>query len=248
MIGTMPRTRFLASVRSANEAAVALGGGADIIDAKEPASGALGGVSLAELSAIVRAVAGRRPVSATIGDCPLGEAADRIAATAATGVDYVKIGFFGDASVTALARLNHCAARGIRLIAVLFADRAPQWDLIPRLAELRFSGVMLDTVGKGQGGLREHVSEGDLARFIGEARSHGLIAGLAGSLTRDDASALLPLRPDVLGFRGALCSGASRTQSLDAACVRAMRTLIPLLPSLDEPRSSRLVSATARPS
>jgi (5-formylfuran-3-yl)methyl phosphate synthase len=244
MIGT----RFLASVRSADEAAIALAGGADIIDAKEPAEGALGAVPMAELSAILRTVAGRRPVSATIGDCPLDEAADRVAATAATGVDYVKIGFFGDASADALARLNHHAIRGARLIAVLFADCDPQWELIPRLAALRFSGVMLDTARKGQGGLLSHLDKSDLACFIGEARSFRLITGLAGSLTREDAGALLPLQPDVLGFRGALCSGASRTGSLDGQRVRAMRTLIPLLPSLDEPRSSRLVSATARPS
>jgi (5-formylfuran-3-yl)methyl phosphate synthase len=234
MIGTMPRTLFLASVRSAEEAAIALAGGADIIDAKEPAEGALGAVPLPELAAILRAVAGRRPVSATIGDCPLDEAADRVAATAATGVDYVKIGFFGDASAAALARLNDCAARGARLIAVLFADCDPQWELIPRLAALRFSGVMLDTARKGQGGLRSHLDKSDLACFIGEARSHGLIAGLAGSLTREDAGALLPLRPDVLGFRGALCSGGSRAQSLNGEQIRAMRALIPLLPSLDE--------------
>jgi (5-formylfuran-3-yl)methyl phosphate synthase len=248
MIGTTPRTRFLASVRSAEEAAIALAGGADIIDAKEPAEGALGDVPLPELAAILRAVAGRRPVSATIGDCPLDEAADRVVATATTRVDYVKIGFFGDASTEALARLNHLAARGTRLIAVLFADCAPQWELIPRLAALRFSGVMLDTARKGQGGLLSHLDKSDLARFIAEARSHGLLTGLAGSLTREDASALLPLRPDVLGFRGALCSGGSRAQSLDAARIRAMRALIPLLPSIDEPRSSILVSATARPS
>lgn len=235
MIGIMPgQTRFLVSVRSAQEAVIALAGGADIIDAKEPAEGALGAVPMAELGAIVRAVAGRRPISATIGDCALDEAADRVATTAATGVDYVKIGLFGDASTIALARLNHLAARGTRLIAVLFADCAPQWELIPRLAALRFSGVMLDTARKGDGGLRAHMDESDLARFLAEARAHGLLAGLAGSLARKDAAALLPLQPDVLGFRGALCSGASRTQSLDGGRVRAMRALISQGPDVND--------------
>ena len=111
MIRALPgRPRFLASVRSASEAGVALAGGADIIDAKEPAQGALGAVPLAGLAAILRETAGRRPVSATIGDCALADAPDRVAEIAAMHVDYVKIGIFGDAPVTALARLNQHAA------------------------------------------------------------------------------------------------------------------------------------------
>jgi (5-formylfuran-3-yl)methyl phosphate synthase len=235
MIGPLPGgTRFLASVRSAEEAAVALAGGADIIDAKEPAQGALGAVPPAELDAILRAVRGRCLVSATIGDCALEEAADRVTATAAAGVDYVKIGFFGTPSVSALARLNHCAARGINLIAVLLADRSPDWSLIPRLSALRFVGVMLDTADKAGGGLRKHLSEADLARFIGAAREHGLIAGLAGSLSREDATALLPLRPDVLGFRGALCANASRAGEIDGQRVSAMRALIRQGPNMNQ--------------
>jgi uncharacterized protein (UPF0264 family) len=244
MTGKAPAaTRFLASVRSAGEAAIALGGGADIIDAKEPEDGALGAVPLPELAAILREVGGRRPVSATIGDCPLEEAADRAAERAALGVDYVKIGFFAEAPENALAGLHDLAAGGTRLIAVLFADRAPQWNLIPSLACLGFAGVMLDTATKGEGGLRTHLSQGDLVRFLSEARSHGLLAGLAGSLGAQDVPALLPLRPDVLGFRGALCAGASRTQRLDGQRVRAIRALIPQEPGRNEQANGRLAMA-----
>ena len=85
-------TRYLVSVRSPDEARIALAGGADIVDAKEPSHGALGAVSPAAIAAIVEVVAGARPVSATIGDCDLEDAAERVRATAGLGVNYVKVG------------------------------------------------------------------------------------------------------------------------------------------------------------
>ena len=51
--------RLLVSVASAPEAAEAIAGGADIIDAKDPLTGAIGAVSSHVLSAIHAAVAGR---------------------------------------------------------------------------------------------------------------------------------------------------------------------------------------------
>ena len=60
--------RLLASVRSAAEAAAALVGGADIVDAKEPGNGALGAVSPRVLLAITAALAGATPVSVALGD------------------------------------------------------------------------------------------------------------------------------------------------------------------------------------
>ncbi len=60
--------RLLVSVADAADAYAAVDGGADIVDAKDPTRGALGPVSPAALRAIIGAVAGRRPVSAAIGE------------------------------------------------------------------------------------------------------------------------------------------------------------------------------------
>jgi (5-formylfuran-3-yl)methyl phosphate synthase len=226
MIGTAEGPpRFLVSVRSADEARIALAGGADIIDAKEPRGGALGSVTLGTLLAIVQAVDVGRPVSATIGDCACEDAAERVEATARSGVDYVKIGLFDAPSGSALKALEACAAKGIRQIAVIFADRDPDLALIKPLAEAGFVGVMLDTAEKTKG-LRAHMGEAALAGFLAQARRYGLLAGLAGSLSEADASALRSLRPDVLGFRGALCASGARGERLELQRVKAMRRLI----------------------
>jgi uncharacterized protein (UPF0264 family) len=233
--GTAPaRSRFLVSVRDAREAQLALDGGADIIDVKEPREGALGAVGLTETAVVARLVAGRRPVSATIGDCGLEEAAERVRQTAATQVDYVKVGLFGNPSPPAMEALERCAGDGIGMIAVMFADRAPDWATIGLLAGYGFRGVMLDTAEKAGGGLRHHLSPGALAEFLAEARRHGLLAGLAGSLREDDVRALLPLRPDVMGFRGALCGGGRRGEMLDAGRIAAMRALMRRDAGLDD--------------
>jgi uncharacterized protein (UPF0264 family) len=66
---------LLVSVRSAAEAEAALAGGAGLIDVKEPARGALGRADAAVIAAVVRAVGGRRPVSAALGELAEGGAA-----------------------------------------------------------------------------------------------------------------------------------------------------------------------------
>src|ERR1700678_3944537 len=59
---------LLVSVRAVEEAAAALAGGADLIDVKEPNRGSLGRADDAVIAAVVAIVAGRRPVSAAMGE------------------------------------------------------------------------------------------------------------------------------------------------------------------------------------
>lgn len=217
-------TRLLASVRDAREAGIALDGGADLIDLKEPACGALGALPLALVREIVAAIDGARPVSATIGDLPMKAAllAHAVREMSATGVDFVKIGFFpGEMHpcIRALAPL----ARETALIAVLFADCDPDLALLGELAAAGFRGAMLDTTDKRGGGLRSRMDDGQLRGFVAAARSRGLLVGLAGSLGAEDIPPLLALAPDYLGFRGALCGSSGRSGALEAAAFRGIR-------------------------
>ena len=248
-------TQMLASVTSVAEALLALELGADIIDLKNPHEGALGALPLATLVSIVAAIDGRRTVSATIGDIPNHPAsiAQKVVATAATGVDIVKIGiaasrlalalghpvgqpphlafwhgaaWLGSLGPTPPARLATAAGpvpASTRLVAVLFADEAFDLAWIDALAASGFYGVMLDTADKQGGGLRRHCDDAWLRNFVQRARAKLLMCGLAGSLRLDDIAPLLALSPDYLGFRGALCRNTSRTAQLDADAFRAVR-------------------------
>lgn len=218
-------TGFLVSIASTEELPAALLGGADLIDVKDPSTGALGAARPEIVRAVATAVAGRRPVSATLGDLPmcpelLAEAARR---TAAAGVDIVKVGLFPEGDLRAcIAVLGQLAAEGARLIAVLFADRDPDIALLEPLAAAGFAGAMLDTARKDAGALPDHLPPERLHLFLERSRSLGLMTGLAGSLRIEHVAPLAALRPDYLGFRGALCTGG-RTDRIDLARVRRVR-------------------------
>lgn len=216
--------RVLASVLSLAEAKTALDAGADIIDLKNPAAGALGALSIADIAVIVGMIRGRRPVSATIGDMPMRAASVCAAVdrTAATGVDFIKIGIFDDGDARGCLDALRPSARQCQLVAVLFADRNLDWTLIEYAAANGFAGIMLDTADKSSGGLRSHLSESALGEFVGRARALRLFTGLAGKLRLADIPALLPLAPDYLGFRGALCAGFERGAAIDEHAIRAV--------------------------
>jgi dihydroneopterin aldolase len=221
-------TRLLASVTDGAEAEQAVRGGADLIDLKDPDQGALGALPLSRISSIVRQIGGRRPVSATIGDLPpdAGRTADLIRVTAAAGVDYVKVGLFSDRHRAACLPVIAELAPGCAIIAVLFADRSPDLMDLGPLAAAGCAGVMLDTADKAGGRLLDHLGLDRLADFVAQARSLGLLCGLAGALRLGDIPALLPLAPDYLGFRGALCLEGQRRKGLDRHRLNALRQAV----------------------
>jgi (5-formylfuran-3-yl)methyl phosphate synthase len=221
-------TLFLASVRDEAEAAIALLARADIIDLKEPRRGALGALDGETTRGIVSLIGGRARLSATIGDLPMQPETIGAAVLekAACGVDYVKFGLFPDGDARRCLDALRPLARQVNLIVVLFADRLPDFDAVAASAAMGAAGIMLDTADKGSGSLPVHLDPRQLARFVTQAKAHGLTVGLAGSLTATGVPELLPLEPDLLGFRGALCNG-TRGASLDAAACAAIRALIP---------------------
>jgi dihydroneopterin aldolase len=221
-------TLMLASVASAEEAGLAAAGGADIVDFKDPTKGAIAAASPEVVEAGVRVVARRAATSATLGDPPYDAASltARARRFRAAGVDMLKLAVDGpvlDALAEPLAAL---AGEG-RLIGMLFADEAPDFALLPRLAALGFSGAMLDTRAKGAGRLIEHLDVARLAAFVAQAQALGLTAGLAGSLEPPDIPRLLLTGPYALGFRGALCKGRVRGAGLDPQAFALVRDLIP---------------------
>ena len=93
-------SQLLVSVNNLEEAKLVLSKNVDIIDLKSPKSGALGALSIQEITEIVDCIKRQdksKLMTATIGDLPMQpnlllQAAQKVAET---GVDIVKIGFFG---------------------------------------------------------------------------------------------------------------------------------------------------------
>lgn len=219
-------TGMLASVSSLAEALLVQQAGVDIVDLKQPAQGALGALDLQTVKEIVFAINKKTPVSATVGDLPMQPELvfNAVKNMAASGVDYVKIGFFpeGD-SLATVEKLASLTAQGCNLIAVLFADAQPDLTLIKTLKNAGFKGVMLDTMTKKNTSLTQLMPLFELKNFVELVHSQQLLCGLAGSLRHGDIAALLPLKADYLGFRGALCLQHERTEKLDLAAISAIK-------------------------
>lgn len=218
-------TRLLVSVRNVDEALLAVRGGADFIDLKEPAQGALGGLPEATVRAIVQALreAGSTlPVSATIGDMPMheqGEILARVERVGACGVDIVKVGI--ERSPAAGAVLRALAACGRPLVPVFIADRGLDDAAVALALTLGFEGVMVDTADKRAGSLFEALPMEAVARFVAMAREASVMVGIAGALRRHHAPTIAALAPDFAGFRSAVCVG-ERSGALDAGCLREL--------------------------
>lgn len=241
-------TLMLASVRNRREAEVVLQAGADIIDLKDPARGALGPADISQIVDVVDFVAGRRPVSAACdafsGDPAVLKA--RVEEMAATGVDFVKIGFLPSSSVSAGAEALADIAGRKRLVAVLFADHRYEESVMTSFAKAGFYGIMLDTDDKSKGRLLDHFPPDRISEFVAEGHERGLTAGLAGSLEAPDIPRLLPGKPDFLGFRGALCEGLSRNADVDAEATARIRALIPAEQPAERPSGVDLELLAAR--
>lgn len=222
-------TLMLASVTDAAEAETALIEGADILDLKDPSQPPLGAVGPATIHAVVAAVGRRRPVSAVAGNLDMQPATIIAASEAlvATGVDYIKIGFFPSDGAKAIIESLQPLASKVHLVAVFFSDLPHELSLLAHLAAAGFKGAMLDTAQKGTLRLIDHMNVAALKTFVDHCHDSGLTAGLAGSLEPPDIARLLPLGPDFLGFRGALCAGHERVQRIYAGQVRLIRDLIP---------------------
>jgi uncharacterized protein (UPF0264 family) len=235
---------LLVSVRSATEVGAALAGGADIIDAKEPDRGPLGAVSPEVLSEIVIRVPGHLSVSVALGDHSNPE--EVVAAIRSLELSwrqpplYLKLGLAGVCSEDRIERLIASAvaassesAAEPRLVAVAYADATRAGtaspDTIRRLAaRTGAAGILLDTYAKDGIGLLSWMGPEALKRWVGEARGADLVTALAGGLGLDDLESVSTALPDVLGVRGAACTGG-RAGQVNPLQVRALRDRVDLI-------------------
>ncbi len=215
--------RLLVSVRDAVEAAVALAGGADIIDAKDPASGALGAVTVDALRAIVAAAGSTRPVTAALGDAIDASATEDAAREfAAAGVAFVKVEARGLAAAVRGVRATTRGDCGV--VAAMYADGDPDATarftrVVDAAAAAGASGVLLDTIDKTGPGLLHIVTRARLAACVTAAHARGLFIALAGRLSADDLPVVRETGADIAGVRSAACVGG-RTGILSADRVR----------------------------
>jgi len=232
------RMKLLVSVRSAEEAELALIGGADIIDAKDPSVGALGAVRLGVLSDIHRVLAGCRPLSAALGDATDAATVERLASQfVARGAQVVKVGFAGISSEARVSQLLSAAVSATRttnddasVVAVAYADSDVVGSIDPnRLVEIAArsgaTGALIDTGDKTGPGLRSLWTDTELADWVSRAHECEQFVAIAGRLDARDLADVIECGADIVGVRGAACVGG-RNGRVSAELVRALRASV----------------------
>jgi uncharacterized protein (UPF0264 family) len=230
--------QLLVSVRSAEEVAPALAGGADIIDAKEPDRGSLGAVDRRVLGEILRLVPDSRSVSVALGDVrspnDVSAALHGLSLPPRPLPTYLKLGFAEVDSPEQIERLIRAAvvtsssiAAAPQIIAVAYADSERAGTVKPELiAEIAMAagatGVLLDTHGKDGRSLLEWRSLVELTHLVATAREGGLLTAVAGGLRASDLALVCQALPAVVGVRGAACSGG-RWGQVSVSQVRQVR-------------------------
>jgi len=238
--------KLLVSVVDPLEVEEAVLGGAAIIDIKNPREGSLGAQPPRKIREIVGAIPPGVESSAAIGDVPNlpGTAALAAAGAAQCGVDYVKVGLLhvtAEADVVRLLTEVRFAVQACspttRVIACAYADTIlrggfPPLEL-PAVAVLAgVDGCMLDTAHKDGRSLRKWLGTEQLRDFVAACRQASLLCALAGSLQATDFEWVRGLKPDVVGVRGAACTGDRVTGRISSLRVRQLREAL-LAPSLD---------------
>lgn len=227
--------KVLISPINTKEAVIAWECGTDIIDIKNINEGSLG----ASFPWIIQEVISRIPdknviFSATLGDLPHKPGTAALAALGAVscGVKYVKAGLHGSKNVVEGTELMNAVVRtckdidsSIIVVTAGYADYKRFGGLSPKelvdiAAKSKSNIVMVDTFIKDGKTLLDSLNEEQLGEFVNSAHSQGLKVALAGSVRAEHLTILARVGADVVGVRGAVCSGYDRETAIDPLKVK----------------------------
>jgi (5-formylfuran-3-yl)methyl phosphate synthase len=222
----LPTPQLLVSVRSADEARAALAGGADLVDVKEPSRGPLGAADSDVIAEVLRAVKGRLPVSAALGEFAAWR--DR---PVPPGLHFAKWGMAGQKvrPSRAVVRIRTSSYAHFPVL-VAYADHRraespdPEW-LAGAAVRYHFPAFLIDTAVKDGSTLLDWIAPAALARLRFELGDARVPVALAGSLDEAAIRTLGPLHPDWFAVRGAACTGG-RTGAVCADRVRRLKQII----------------------
>ncbi|WP_337173786.1 (5-formylfuran-3-yl)methyl phosphate synthase [Paludisphaera sp.] len=222
--------RLLVSVRSADEARLALAGGASIIDVKEPAHGPLGRACSGAWAQVREVVPADVKLSAALGELTewRGDDPPGVPPGALAEFDYLKVGLAGvgpDWEDEWRALADRLDAGRVRWIAVAYTDweaaGAPSPTALLRAA-FPFRGVLFDTWDKS----KPAAWPPDFLDVLAGFRDRDATIALAGGLTVDRLAEISPFRPDIVAVRGAACVNGRRDGDIDPARVAELTSLV----------------------
>ena len=230
--------KLLVSVVDAAEARLAVAGGVDIVDVKNPEEGSLGAPAPGVIAQVRDVLPVELPLSAAIGDLPClpGTAALATLGAARSGAAYVKLGLWGasetEDAVAVLRAARDAVDGDAAVVAVGYADaaRVPRRPLPASLVvtvarRAGVSGCLIDTAIKDGRGLLSWLGADALAELVAEAHGAGLELALAGELRAEDLPAVRATGADIAGVRSAACREGRRNAALEPRRIEELRAV-----------------------
>lgn len=213
----------------------------DLVDVKKPDEGSLGANYPWVIRAIREATPADKQVSATLGDAPFkpGTMAQAALGAAVAGADYIKVGLYGVTTPEQGIALMRGVVRAVKdynkdgtVVAAGYADARRIGSVnplsVPYIArEAGADGAMLDTAIKDGSGLFDHLSPELCGDFVADSHRYGLFAALAGSVKAHHVRELAEIGTDIVGVRGAVCSGGDRNNgTIQPELIKALHEAI----------------------
>lgn len=224
--------RLLVSVRSVQEAEIALDAGVDLVDIKEPAHGSMGAASSETINAIVEFTGNRCPLSAASGEL-IDESANLIELQ----LDYLKWGLaqcsHGVNWQQRLEQLLDRCKNSSTVVPVAYADAElaqspPVVEVLEWACKYPGSTLLIDTWQKGKKNLLDWLTLRELATILEKCRQAEVQIALAGSLTIIVIRELIQnnIVPDWFAVRGAACEHGTRTSQITLERIRELQRII----------------------
>jgi len=228
------KTGLLVSVRAVDELEAALSGGADLIDVKEPAKGALAPAEAEVVAAVIAKVKGKVPVSAALGEWSPNAITDAHWHLELK-LNFVKWGLAGYSSRPGwgedLLDTRRELPVGMEMVAVAYADweRAksiPPAELVRFAKRFRFKAFLLDTWGKDGKTLLDFATPGEIGDLVESLKRVEMTVAIGGSLRSEHVKQLKGVNPDYFAVRSSACAAGKRDGVIDAARVRKWKDAI----------------------
>lgn len=228
--------KLLISVKSVDEVEDAVEGGADIIDVKDPSDGSLGLPDLSVVKEVIDAVRslGDKEISMALGDVDKENKALKYTAFVGgvLNVDYIKVGVAVNDFDTAMKIARNVADTvsifpKLRIVLVGYADYLHTQSIEPlKVVDVAIKteaeGVMIDTLRKGKSSTFDVLSLEYLRKFAEKAHGANLFAAIAGSIRIEHIPLCIKLEFDVVGVRGAVCTGG-RSEKISRELVKRFK-------------------------
>ena len=223
------KTKFLISLKNVDEISNEVIGEVDILDLKNPLKGAIGAWELNNIKRVISIYKNKITISATLGDVfEDKEFLIKLKKFDCLGLDFIKFGLLSIDQKNLFEKLRIIESKVFKtnLVCVVFVDIKNNLNLVNNglnyFLRCGVKYILLDTFGKKNGDLLNFCKIDYLRKFISKCKKNNIKIGLAGGLKEIQIPLIVKLKPDIVGFRSAICRLNKRNSSIDINKIRKL--------------------------